>query len=57
MTPMLILKRKSATSSRFSEFIRNAPAREKKKVYEQVLKRASERQRRLLEESNKDSNG
>ena len=47
---MPILKRKPATYSRFSDFMRNAPAREKKKAYEQVLKRASERQRRVLEE-------
>ena len=48
---MAILKQKPSTSSRFSEFIRNAPAREKKKVYEQVLKRASERQRRVVSEA------
>ena len=48
---MSILNRKPAAAhSPFSDFIRNAPAREKKKVYEQVLKRASERQRRVLEE-------
>jgi len=50
-------RRKPASSSRFSDFIRNASAREKEKVYEQVLKRASERQRRVLEEANKDSKG
>ena len=48
---MPILKRKPAASSHFSDFIRNAPAREKKKVYEQVLKRSTERQRRVLKEN------
>lgn len=48
---MLGTKRKSDSSTRFSEFIRTASAREKKKVYEKVLKRASERQRRVLAES------
>lgn len=48
---MPILKRKPATASHFSDFIRNAPAREKKKVYEQVLKRSSERQRQVLEKA------
>lgn len=52
---MLGIKRKPAATSRFSEFIRNAPAREKKKVYEQVIKRASERQRRVLEGAKKEA--
>jgi len=43
-------KKKTISSTRFSDFIRNASAREKKKVYEKVLERASERQRRVLEE-------
>lgn len=38
-------------SSPFSEFIRNAKAREQKKVYGEVLERATERQNRLLEEA------
>lgn len=38
-------------SSPFSEFIRNAKAREQKKVYGEVLKRATERQNRLMEEA------
>jgi hypothetical protein len=37
-------KSKPATSSEFSEFIRNASSAEKKKVYSDVIKRASERQ-------------
>ncbi|HZR02987.1 MAG TPA: hypothetical protein VFA81_07440 [Burkholderiales bacterium] len=38
-----IFGRKRA-SSKFSDFIRNASAAEKKKVYTEVLKRATERQ-------------
>lgn len=34
-------------SSKFSEFIRNASSAEKKKVYTDVLKRATERQNEL----------
>lgn len=41
-------KGKPTTSSRFSEFIRNASSAEKKRVYAQVLKKATERQNRLL---------
>jgi hypothetical protein len=37
-------KRKPTTSSEFSEFIRKASSAEKKKVYTDVIKRASERQ-------------
>lgn len=40
----LFPKSKPATSSDFSEFIRNASSAEKKKVYSDVIKRASERQ-------------
>lgn len=36
-------------STPFSEFIRNASSREKKRVYEDVLKKASERQRQQIE--------
>jgi len=39
---------KPKTSTPFSEFIRNAPADEKKKVYTKVLRRASERQNDLV---------
>ncbi|MCP1728437.1 hypothetical protein J2T60_002437 [Natronospira proteinivora] len=42
-------KKKAVGSTRFSDFIRNASAREKKKLYEKVLERASERQRRVIE--------
>ena len=41
---------KTAASTPFSEFIRNASSAEKKRVYERVLKKASERQNRLLRE-------
>lgn len=34
-------------SSKFSDFIRNASSAEKKKVYTEVLKRATERQNEL----------
>lgn len=43
------MKPKRIPSARFSDFIRNASSREKKRVYRRVLERASERQRRLLE--------
>lgn len=37
-------KRKTVRSTEFSDFIRNAPADEKKRVYHDVLRRATERQ-------------
>lgn len=43
-------KTEPVSSTRFSDFIRKDSVREKKKVYEKVLERASERQRRVLEE-------
>jgi hypothetical protein len=45
---MFSSKTKTVTSTRFSEFIRKASSGEKKKVYDQVLKKATERQRRVL---------
>lgn len=36
-------------SSTFSEFIRNASSSEKRRVYTRVLKRATERQRALMD--------
>jgi len=47
---MFTLKRKPkiADSTPFSEFIRNASSREKKRVYKRVLEKASERQNRIL---------
>ena len=41
---------KTAASTPFSEFIRNASSAEKKRVYARVLKKATERQNRLLRE-------
>ena len=35
-------------SSAFSEFIRNASSREKKRVYSEVIKKASEMQNELM---------
>ena len=40
-------------STPFSEFIRNAPATEKKKVYSKVLKRASESQNEIIARAKK----
>lgn len=45
---LAFLKSKPAGSSQFSEFIRTAPSREKKKVYTKVLERATERQNLVL---------
>ena len=39
----------AAESSAFSEFIRNASSGEKKRVYSEVLKKASEKQKELLD--------
>jgi hypothetical protein len=41
------------SSTPFSEFIRTASAKEKKKVYSKVLKRASEQQNEILARVNK----
>ena len=40
-------KPKVIVSTRFSEFIRKASSSEKKRVYTEVLKKATERQNRL----------
>ena len=46
----MIFKRKPKTveSTPFSEFIRNASSREKKRVYKHVLEKATESQNRVL---------
>lgn len=44
-------KPKATSSSQFSEFIRNASSAEKKRVYTQVMKKATERQNRVLAEA------
>jgi len=41
-------KKKTVKSTVFSDFIRNAPSREKKRVYSDVLKRATERQQGII---------
>lgn len=47
---MFSLKRKpkAVASTPFSEFIRNAPSKEKKRIYKRVLEKASESQNRVL---------
>ena len=41
-------KPKAVASTPFSEFIRNASSREKKRVYKHVLEKATESQNRVL---------
>lgn len=41
-------KTKPLASTAFSDFIRNASSAEKKKVYSEVMKKASERQNAVL---------
>jgi hypothetical protein len=45
---MFRAKPKILASTPFSDFIRNASSAEKKRVYKQVLKKATESQNRLL---------
>ena len=51
MTHMLsrLFGKKESTDSEFSEFIREASSREKKKVFMDVLKKATDDQRKILE--------
>ena len=44
-------KPKTVSSTRFSDFIRNASSAERKQVYKDVLVRATERQKRLIAEA------
>jgi len=46
-----INKAKTVPSTPFADFIRNASSDEKKRVYERVLKKATERQNRVLVEA------
>jgi len=46
-----LLKSKPTKSSPFSEFIRTASSAEKKRVYGEVLKKATERQERVLKKA------
>jgi len=43
-----LFKPKATGSSAFSEFIRNASSQEKNRVYGEVLRKATERQNRLI---------
>jgi hypothetical protein len=43
--------KKEDKDSEFSEFIREAPSREKKRVFMDVLKKATEDQRKILDKS------
>lgn len=45
-----LFKSKPTRSSPFSEFIRTASSAEKKRVYGEVLKKATERQKRVLKQ-------
>ena len=45
---------KTLKSTRFSEFIRNAPSSEKEKVYADVLRKASEEQVSVIRKAEKD---
>lgn len=46
-----LFKSKPTRSSPLSEFIRNASSSEKKRVYKQVLERATDRQIRVLKQA------
>ncbi len=43
-------KNKPVTSTPFSEFIRNAKAGEKKRVYVEVMKKATDRQNAVIQQ-------
>ena len=47
----LFSRRKTVSSTPFSDFIRKASAGEKKRVYTEVLKKATERQNAVLRET------
>ncbi len=46
--------KKTEYVNEFAEFVRNASAREKKKVFEQVMREAIEDQRKLMERAEKE---
>jgi hypothetical protein len=50
----LITKQPKLESTPFSEFIRNASSAEKKKVYMEVLRKATERQNAILTQLKKE---
>lgn len=39
---------KPVKSTKFSDFVRNASSAEKKRVYDEVMKKSTERQRKVL---------
>ncbi len=47
-------RKEPAYNSPFSEFVRNASSREKKKVFEQVMRAAIEEQRKVMERAEKE---
>lgn len=51
----MLFKKKPTGSSRFSDFIRNASAREKKRVYTEVLKKATARQLAVIRKARNDA--
>ncbi|MGH7973475.1 MAG: hypothetical protein ACREIC_32565 [Limisphaerales bacterium] len=53
----IFLRRKRLASSAFSEFIRSASAREKKRVYTEVLKKATDRQNALIRRDSEGDEG
>ena len=48
------LKKEPEYINPFADFIRNANARERKKVYEHVMRKAAEDQRKLMERAEKE---
>ena len=47
----MFLKKKTGKSTAFADFIRNASSREKKRVYTDVLKKATERQLFIIDKA------
>ncbi|MGY0556411.1 MULTISPECIES: hypothetical protein [unclassified Lysobacter] len=50
-----LFKTKKVSSTPFSDFIRNASSKEKKKVYKVVLVKATERQKSIIEKRRAES--
>jgi len=47
----MFFKKKTVNSTAFADFIRNASSREKKRVYTDVLKKATERQLFIIDKA------
>ena len=47
----MLSKPKTVVSTPFSDFIRNASSREKKRVYTEVMRKASEKQNSLVKKA------